>query len=245
MRQLSPKAVANLQPVIEKHAFSLVEKLASLVTASSQREKTAAARKKDLQPGEVLQDRQVALPREASSRGDTCVVDVLHWLSRSSLDIIGEAAFDYQFNALETRHEESEMLSAIENLIATIMDVNLGQAIAILLSEIRGLGFLRSLPTKRNRAMWNSQRILHEQAVKIVQDAKFDLEKEAKAVGLLKEKSISLSANMLEEFEESGPSFKALMWRLIKANMAEDLKEKDRMSDDELVNQIMTFLFGG
>jgi hypothetical protein len=51
-----------------------------------------------------------ALPRISTSPEATssanAVIDVSHWLSRATLDVIGLAGFDYQFNSLQNETEE-------------------------------------------------------------------------------------------------------------------------------------------
>jgi cytochrome P450 len=42
-------------------------------------------------------------PREKSA---SIVVDVVHWISRASFDVIGLAGFDYQFDSLDEESEE-------------------------------------------------------------------------------------------------------------------------------------------
>lgn len=42
----------------------------------------------------------------ASEKYQGITIDVAHWISRASFDIIGLAGFDYRFNALEDESEE-------------------------------------------------------------------------------------------------------------------------------------------
>ena len=44
--------------------------------------------------------------KHASSDDISVVIDVAHWTSRASFDVMGLAAFDYDFNALQDDSEE-------------------------------------------------------------------------------------------------------------------------------------------
>lgn len=48
----------------------------------------------------------------ASSPGQTDVINVSPWLSRTTMDTIGEAAFDYQFGALANSGVQNEFMEA-------------------------------------------------------------------------------------------------------------------------------------
>jgi hypothetical protein len=45
-------------------------------------------------------------------------VDMAHWLSRTTLDIIGLAGFDYDFNTLRRGQEGNELASAFHDMTA-------------------------------------------------------------------------------------------------------------------------------
>lgn len=53
-------------------------------------------------------------PNDEKSLLDEAVIDVAHWVSRATLDVIGLAGFDYAFSALE--HEDEEVYAAYRNM---------------------------------------------------------------------------------------------------------------------------------
>lgn len=241
--QFTPSAVRQLQDVMEKHAAKLVEKISGSVEAVSNVKNTIPC---NLLPGQTEEDTLLALPLHATRRGPTAVIDVLFWLSRTTLDIIGEAGFNHHFDSLNSGDTPSPLMIAIHELVSSVMDVDLSQAIAILLSEKPGLGWLRNLPTKRNKAMWKSQAILKEEARCIVTRAKADIAVEMGLSSNNDSKSTtSVPHDSLQPSTSENATSRALMWRLIRANMAADLKENERLSDDELLDQVTTFIFAG
>ena len=48
----------------------------------------------------------VAEPPLSSEKQEDVIIDVAHWLSRATFDVIGLAGFDYAFHALEDESEE-------------------------------------------------------------------------------------------------------------------------------------------
>lgn len=51
----------------------------------------------------------------STSRSQSVVVDVQAWIARATLDIIGEAAFDYQFGALN--NADNELTKTYNNVL--------------------------------------------------------------------------------------------------------------------------------
>lgn len=130
-----------------------------------------------------------------------------------------------------------------------ILNVSLVQAIPILLSELPGLSWLRDLPTNRNRATKHSQKIVRKHCLSIVKNAKAEVEAEIKAMNGEKsslEGGISSKEVFNEEMigKSGNSSGRALLFRMIRANMAADLKPSEKLSDDELLGQMSTLILG-
>lgn len=172
-----------------------------------------------------------------------------HERSRTALDIIGEAGFDHHFNSLEQGDDPDELVEAFGDLMDAILNVSLVQAIPILLSELPGLSWLRDLPTNRNRATKHSQKIVRKHCLSIVKNAKAEVEAEIKAMNGEKsslEGGISSKEVFNEEMigKSGNSSGRALLFRMIRANMAADLKPSEKLSDDELLGQMSTLILG-
>lgn len=56
--------------------------------------------------------------KHASSDGISAVIDVAHWTSRASFDVMGLTAFDYDFNALQD--DSGEVYTAYRHIFNII-----------------------------------------------------------------------------------------------------------------------------
>ncbi|CAG8650425.1 4225_t:CDS:2, partial [Acaulospora colombiana] len=135
-------------------------------------------------------------------------IDIIPYLSKATLDIIGIVGFNYQFNSLTTANE-----------LATAYDIifhpqNRGHLVIRQLSHI--FPIFRRLPTQRNLQLKEASRIIRKVSANLVRDR-------------------------LEESKRGELQGKDLLSMLIKINE----KEEEKMSFDELQNQIMTFLAAG
>ncbi|QRV84540.1 cytochrome P450 family protein [Ceratobasidium sp. AG-Ba] len=147
---------------------------------------------------------------------DVATIEVLSWLSRTTLDIIGAAGFDYHFNALENDHDELAIA------FAKIFDA--GPQFTVL-GILKGLfPALRVIPDQRSRILQANMAIMQRIGTKLVADKKAALEQEIKTGTTAQSRD--------------------LLTLLIKANMACE-SEDSRMTDSEVLGQISTFLVAG
>ncbi|KAG9098413.1 hypothetical protein FS749_003865 [Ceratobasidium sp. UAMH 11750] len=144
-------------------------------------------------------------------------IDVLSWLSRATLDIIGVAGFDYHFNSLDTGDEDelakafSKIFGASQRATAWVVVKNL-------------IPLLQYLPDKRRRMTQNNMENMRRIGMKLVENKKAALAQELKT--------------------GSTAQGRDLLTLLIKSNMAYE-NEGQRMTDDEVLSQISTFLVAG
>jgi cytochrome P450 len=169
------------------------------------------------QKAEELRDRWDVMIQHSPSTSTSHVIDVCHWLSRATFDVIGLAGFDYHFNCL---HDESEEMYLAYRRMFGIVDKGPGY-----------IGLLRLYfpimhkiwPDKDSRITRECQRVIHAAGKRLVENKKS---------AILAEKSSA------EEIQE-----KDILSLLIKSNLSADSSK--RMSDTGLLNQLSTFLFGG
>ncbi|KAF8577885.1 cytochrome-450 hydroxylase [Ramaria rubella] len=144
-------------------------------------------------------------------------IDVCSWIGRTTFDIIGLAGFGYSFRAL---HEETnEAYLAYRDMFEIVFSHTQGWKI------ILGIYFplIHSIwPDEKTRVTEKSREIIYRVGRKLVQDKKKQL---------------------LDE-DETRHS-KDLLTLLLKSNISKEIPENQRMSDDEILNQISTFLFAG
>ncbi|KAJ7032193.1 cytochrome P450 [Mycena alexandri] len=149
------------------------------------------------------------------------VIDVLEGLRRTTLNIIGKAGFNHEFNALDTTGKPNELNEVFTELFHTKAAQRNGA-----FRGMRGvIPALRILPLPGQKLVDASRRKMLAISAQIVADSK---------------RAFSGS-----EVEKDLNSNRDLVSVLLKANMSTDLPPSHQMSDEEIVSQIPTFLFAG
>ncbi|KAF7364361.1 hypothetical protein MSAN_01096500 [Mycena sanguinolenta] len=148
-------------------------------------------------------------------------IEVLSWLRRMTLDVIGQAGFNYQFNALDPAGKPNELNDAFTELMhgphaIRYAGFRVAQGIAPILKLFPGPGqyLVRAARTKMFRI-----------GNQIVNRSKADI-KAAKA-----EKDLGKQRDLLST--------------LLKANLSAVIPDSQRLDDAEVVGQIPTFFFAG
>ncbi|KAF9227302.1 cytochrome P450 [Gyrodon lividus] len=147
-------------------------------------------------------------------------IDVCHWISRATFDVIGLAGFDYHFNAIQ--NESDELFAAYKEMFEIAVSQGDG------FRTVLGIYFplLNVLfPDQRVKTVKRCQAVIHRVAGKLVQSKK---------------------ARIMEG-EKSGSSYaeKDLLTLLLKSNVATDLPPDQRISDEDILHNINTFMFAG
>ncbi|KXN81835.1 Cytochrome P450 4B1 [Leucoagaricus sp. SymC.cos] len=146
-------------------------------------------------------------------------INVLTGLSRMTLDVIGLAGFDYKFNSLQG--EKSELNEAFNTVFSTRPSMSVFMVLRGLLGS---MGFLIPL-----------------QGDKAARDAKVTMDRIGNQ--LLNESRAALKKAMGEKDERFRK--RDLLSLLLKANMSTDIPEDQRMSDEDVLAQVPTFLVAG
>ncbi|KAF8061719.1 cytochrome P450 [Lyophyllum atratum] len=150
-----------------------------------------------------------------ANHGGTSRIDILSWLSRTTLDIIGLAGFNYSFNALNEDHKENELNAAFSTVFHAGTTMSL---IPILRAWFPIFRFLRA---EKDVEIKQSQQTMARIGN-----------------GLLRESKASIR-------EKSAWKCRDLLSLLVKSNMATDIPENQRMSDEDVLAQVPTFLVAG
>lgn len=220
----APSLVKEFQPLVHHHAHLLVKKMNSIIQMEHDRKSGKLPADYKI-TGQVQSDREYKLAENHPGM----LLDVLFWISRTTLDIIGEIGFSAEFNSIELGHGDP-LANAMNVLMATLLDLDLATAVYIILSEKPGMTWLRHLPSSRNRKIHDAQNVVKVHARQIVDDARKEI--------------LAETQGMSKDFvEDSKP--KSLLHRMIRANMATNLKASDRMSDEELMGQMTTLIIAG
>ncbi|KAG9018780.1 hypothetical protein FRB90_009784 [Tulasnella sp. 427] len=171
----------------------------------------------------AFQLRDIWLRQIEEGGQDVKELDVMLWLTRATLDVIGLAGFDYEFDTL-TMGETNELVRAFIELFAPAQ----GPPLLSLLTNY--LPFLRLLPNKRAQATAHSKEVMARVGKQLVQD---------------KRNAVLAAASGGAGVEKKAVVGRDLLSVLIKANMAQDVKDSERMSEEEVMGQIMTMLIAG
>ncbi|KIO34086.1 hypothetical protein M407DRAFT_16999 [Tulasnella calospora MUT 4182] len=148
-------------------------------------------------------------------------IDVLVWLTRATLDVIGLAGFGYEFDTL-ANGEKNELVRAFMELFSPNQGASVIGLLALWVPVLRWIG-------KRERIVAQSKAIMDRVGIQLVR------EKRAAIVA-------ALGGGGVEKKTVGG---RDLLSVLIKANMATDVKDTERMSDEEVMGQISTMLIAG
>ncbi|KAF9009541.1 cytochrome P450 [Cyathus striatus] len=160
---------------------------------------------------------------EIANQGGTERIDVLAWLSRMTLDVIGLAGFNYKFNAL--KQEKSELNEAFSELFRA------GQRLSII-PLLRGMvpvlrPILKFFPEERDAKLRKASATMKRIGDQLLMDSKATI----------------LASK--EKIDKQSMKRRDLLSLLLRANMATDLPESQRMSDEDVLAQVPTFLVAG
>ncbi|KAI1783891.1 cytochrome P450 [Ganoderma leucocontextum] len=152
--------------------------------------------------------------------------DVMSGISKMTLDVIGLAGFNYEFDALNTEKPLNELSVAFEEIFKSPPQITVGE---ILKNLIPVLGRIRDSRAKKvAAARATMQRIgtqlLHERKAEIMRQYGEE------GTGAVEKKDVQ---------------GRDLLTLLIKANMATDIPDSQRLTDEEVIAQVPTFLVAG
>lgn len=140
-------------------------------------------------------------------------VEILDYLNRATLDIIGRVAFAFDVDSLTD--PKTPLREAYSRIFAFDMVSAISQAVAIYLP------WTRRIPTKMNRDFNWSSKIITYDAAQIV------------------------SSKLSEDEESFAPPPKDILSLIVKQNEALVKGDGDRLSFDEIRDQVMNFLGAG
>jgi len=170
--------------------------------------------------GNELKNRWLGVIKESGDSENGVRLDVCHWISRATFDIIGLAGFGYHFGAID--NETNELFCAYKEMfeIALAQGHKLRDILVIHFPIIDTLW-----PNSVTVAVNKCQEVIRRVAGQLIQDKKREI----------------------MEGEKSGNTHvgKDLLSLLFKSNMATDLPPSQRISDEDILHNINTFMFAG
>ncbi|KAH0835840.1 cytochrome P450 [Lanmaoa asiatica] len=150
-------------------------------------------------------------------------LDIMPWLSKMALDVIGLAGFNYDFNALNANGEATELHEAFATVTAA--DHKMSRVLPVLIALFPPL---KLIPNERARR------------VKVAQGTMARIGKE-----LLADAKAAARTGATEKGEKNNLHGRDLLSLLVKANMATDIPESQRLSDEDVLAQVPTFVVTG
>ncbi|KAH7878953.1 cytochrome P450 [Lentinula edodes] len=154
-----------------------------------------------------------------SKSGDqSCVFDLTDHLSHATLDAIGLAAFDYDFGSIS--NHENELAKAYEGLTAKAFRA----------------------PSNMGLLMLDLFRLIPSTVMEFMNDHNPRLETLHHVAHVGKGVAKQLIAQKVDQIEQGTPDTD-IYTSLVQSNLSESFKS--RLSDEELVAQMRTLLFGG
>ncbi|KAJ7110658.1 cytochrome P450 [Mycena epipterygia] len=157
---------------------------------------------------------------QAAKDGGVARVEILSWLSKATLDIIGLAGFNYRINALgaEADQKPDELAEAFEAVFAAETGFSL---IRVVQSRFRAL---RYIPTKQDKITRDSQATMMRIGGKLLADSKREIAENGTF--------------------ETGRG-RDLLTLLVRANTSKEIPVSQRLSDKDVLAQVPTFLVAG
>ncbi|KZT26770.1 cytochrome P450 [Neolentinus lepideus HHB14362 ss-1] len=150
------------------------------------------------------------------------VLDVCSWVSRATFDVIGSAGFDYEFNAIQD--ESNELFLAYKEMFEIAISQSAGGALRSVLAIYFPI-INKLFPNEATRTVDKAHEVIERVAGQLIQEKK----------------------RTIEEGELNGKGYhgKDLLTLLLKSNVATDLPPEQRISDEDILHNINTFMFAG
>ncbi|PPQ63062.1 hypothetical protein CVT24_005917 [Panaeolus cyanescens] len=156
----------------------------------------------------------------SASKDGTARIEALSWLSKVTLNVIGLAGFHYDFEALSKGAKENELNAAFSTIFQTGGPMNMFNVLRNFIPA------LSKLPLKRN---WDSQH---------AGETLFKISRR-----LLQESQEALGQGL--DFKSTPGTGKDLLSILVQANSSEDVPPEQRLTDEDVLAQVATFLVAG
>ncbi|KAJ7443571.1 cytochrome P450 [Mycena latifolia] len=157
---------------------------------------------------------------DATQNGGVVRVEILSWLSKATLDIIGLAGFNYNINALGAQNQDTpdELATAFETLLATD-------------NQFSALRFLQGLyPILRN---------ISTEADRITRGAQATMMRIGRQLLAYSKRDIAETGTF-----ETGRA-RDLLNLLVRANTSKEIPVNQQLSDEDVLAQVPTFLVAG
>jgi cytochrome P450 len=159
--------------------------------------------------------------REVAQQDGAARIEVMSWLRRMTLDVIGQAGFNYRFDALDTNGKSSELNEVFTDLFHSPQS----NRYAGFRSAQSIMPILRLAPVPGRKLLLAAHNKMYTIGKGILSKTKADI--------------------MASEGPKILGARRDLLAILLKANLSTSIPETQRLSDAEVIAQIPTFFFAG
>ncbi|KAF8802404.1 cytochrome P450 [Phlegmacium glaucopus] len=210
-RQLFGNGVLSVEGDVHKHQVCILFKCNPAFGPQQIRELTEVFVEKALELRDIWST-------EIAKHDGVGPIECLSWMSRTTLDIIGLAGFNYNFNALTSDPEKNALMKSFSTIFKAGAKPSI---IPILKAKYPHLRFLPA-PNDAER----------KKASSVMGRIGSDLLKQSKA-------------SHEDDKRNKSSGRKDILSLLVQANAMQDLPEAQRMSDEDVLARIPTFLIAG
>ncbi|KAK7056049.1 cytochrome P450 [Favolaschia claudopus] len=175
---------------------------------------------------EIFVDKSIQLrdiwTTQASKSDGIARVEALSWLSKATLDIIGLAGFNYKIDALAADDDAppNELAEAFEASFASDTGFSF-----IRFLQMR-YPLLRRIPLKRDKTAITAQQTMKRIGRELLASSKREVSENG-------------------TFETGSGRARDLLTLLVRANTSKDVPAHQRLSDEDVIAQVPTFLVAG
>ncbi|KZV67414.1 cytochrome P450 [Peniophora sp. CONT] len=158
-------------------------------------------------------------------QGGCAHTDAVNGLSSATLEVIGVAGFNYQLGSLSAAGETNELNQAFRTIFAKPPKFSLLRVIMELFP------ILDIFPSERVKNIKEAKKITDRISMQLLDERKV-----AMRLGTTKDS---------DDIESKDVAGRDLLTLLVRSNMATDIPDSQRLSDEEVLAQIPTFLVAG
>ncbi|OSD05293.1 cytochrome P450 [Trametes coccinea BRFM310] len=163
---------------------------------------------------------------ELDAKGEPTCINVSRGLSKMTLDVIGLAGFNYDFISLSPNGRPNELAKAFEDVFTFPVKIPI-------LMILRNLfPVFEIIKDKRLRDIEHARQMMHRIGSELIAQKKAEILRESS-----EKKTGGIGRQSLQGRD--------LLTLLIKANMATDIPDSQRLSDEDVLAQVPTFLVAG
>ncbi|TCD65829.1 cytochrome P450-dit2 [Steccherinum ochraceum] len=182
-----------------------------------------------------------SITSQVTSAGGQAEVDVLSWMSRTSIEYIGQGGMGYSFDSLDApsnNPQTSTYIQALNKMVPLNMRIRwlaliVPYVLRMCSAPVRTF-LVDWLPISALKEMRECVYVMWDTSTRILADRKKDLEREVEAEGFEKDEKDGWAKAIRG---------KDIMSLLLKANAG--VGAADKLADEEVISQIAMLLFAG